>query len=137
MRALVILSLSTFTVYATFFTIMSVPYGVLLAVLAMMLEFIPMIGPLTAAAAILIVSAVAGAHVLTVFIFLVAYRLFQDYVLSPHVMGQGVELHPLLVLFGVFAGAELAGIAGSFLSVPLLALGRILYLRVRRQRIAQ
>jgi predicted PurR-regulated permease PerM len=62
--------------------------------------------------------------------------MFQDYVLSPHIMGQGVELHPLLVLFGVFAGAEVAGVAGSFLSVPLLALIRILYLRMRRQRLA-
>ena len=35
-------------------------------------------------------------------------------------MGQGVELHPLLVLFGVFGGAEVAGVAGSFLSVPVL-----------------
>ena len=44
-------------------------------------------------------------------------------------MGQGVELHPLLVLFGVFGGAEVAGVAGSFLSVPVLALARILYLQ--------
>jgi predicted PurR-regulated permease PerM len=136
MRALVVLSLSTFTAYSTFFTIMDVPYGVLLAVLAMMLEFIPMIGPLVAGTAIVIVAAVAGSHVLAVLIFLLAFRMFQDYVLSPHIMGQGVELHPLLVLFGVFAGAEVAGVAGSFLSVPLLALIRILYLRMRRQRLA-
>ena len=56
--------------------------------------------------------------------------MFQDYVLSPHLMGQGVELHPLLVLFGVFGGAEVAGVAGSFLSVPVLAMARILYLRI-------
>lgn len=148
MRALVILSLNTFVCYATFFTILGVPYGVLLAVLAMMLEFIPMIGPLVAASSIMIVAAVAGAHVvgghvvagshlLAILIFLIVFRLFQDYVLSPQVMGQGVELHPLLILFGVFAGGELAGIAGSFLSVPLLALIRILYVRMRRQRLTQ
>ena len=62
--------------------------------------------------------------------------LFQDYFLSPHLMGQGVELHPLLVLFGVFAGAEVAGVAGSFLSVPVLALVRVLYLNIRRSRLA-
>ena len=84
----------------------------------MLLEFIPMIGPLTAGAVILVVALISGAHFWAVLIFLVAYRMFQDYVLSPHLMGQGVELHPLLVLFGVFAGAEVAGIAGSFLSVP-------------------
>jgi len=47
-------------------------------------------------------------------------------------MGRGVELHPLMVLFGVFAGAEVAGVAGAFLSVPALALVRILYLRVQK-----
>jgi predicted PurR-regulated permease PerM len=136
MRALVILSLSTFTAYSTFFTIMSVPYGVLLAVIAMMLEFIPMIGPLLAGTCIMIVAVVTGDHVFALLIFLLAFRLFQDYVLSPQVMGQGVELHPLLVLFGVLAGAEVAGVAGSFLSVPILALVRILYIRMRRTRLA-
>jgi predicted PurR-regulated permease PerM len=135
MRALVVLSLSTFTFYGIFFLIMGLPYGILLAVLAMMLEFIPMIGPLVAGASILVVTGVAGHNVIPILIFLLLFRLFQDYVISPHVMGQGVELHPLLVLFGVLAGAELAGVAGSFLSVPTIALIRILYLRMRRQRL--
>ena len=136
MRALVMLSLATFMSYAVFFTIMGVPYGVLLGVVAGALEFIPMVGPLTAAAIILLVAGVSGAHVLAILIFLLAYRMFQDYFLSPHLMGQGVELHPLLVLFGVFAGGQVAGIAGTFLSVPVLAVARILYLRIRRARLS-
>jgi predicted PurR-regulated permease PerM len=79
---------------------------------------------------------VAGSNVVPIIIFLIAFRLFQDYILSPHVMGQGVEVHPLLVLFGVFAGAELAGIPGTFLSVPVLALVRIVYRRVRKARLS-
>jgi predicted PurR-regulated permease PerM len=113
-----------------------VPYGVLLAAVAGLLEFIPMLGPLTASVVILLVAGVAGAHVLAVFIFLAVYRVFQDYILSPHLMEQGVELHPVLVLFGVFGGAEIAGIPGTFLSVPVLALARILYLRIRKSRMA-
>jgi predicted PurR-regulated permease PerM len=41
-------------------------------------------------------------------------------------------MHPLLVLFGVFAGMELAGIPGAFLSVPVLALGRLVFRRLRK-----
>jgi predicted PurR-regulated permease PerM len=134
MRALVGLTLAAFASYSIFFTIMGVPYGILLAAIAGMLEFIPMLGPLTAAVLILLVVGVAGSHVLAVLIFLPIYRIFQDYILSPHLMEQGVELHPLLVLFGVFAGAEIAGIPGTFLSVPVLALVRILYLRIRKAR---
>jgi predicted PurR-regulated permease PerM len=134
MRALFGLTLAAFTAYSIFFTIMGVPYGVLLAAVAGLLEFIPMLGPLTASVVILLVAGVAGAHVLAVLIFLAVYRVFQDYILSPHLMEQGVELHPALVLFGVFGGAEIAGIPGTFLSVPVLALARILYLRIRKAR---
>jgi predicted PurR-regulated permease PerM len=137
MRALVMLSLATFAAYSLGFSIMGVPYAVLLAALAGMLEFIPMIGPLTAGALIVVVGAVSGGPVWAIVIFVLAYRLVQDYVLSPLLMKQGVELHPLLVLFGVFAGAELAGIAGAFLSVPVLALARVMYERVRKARRAE
>ena len=145
MRALVLLSLAAFTAYSIAFSVMGVPYGVLLAAIGGLLEFIPMLGPLAAGALIVGVGMVSNsgapadhAHVpvLAVLIFLLAYRLFQDYILSPNLMGQGVEVHPLLVLFGVFAGAELAGIPGTFLSVPVLALARIVYVRIRRARMA-
>ena len=136
MRALVGLTLAAFTIYSIFFSIMGVPYGILLAAIGGMLEFIPMMGPLTASVLILLVVGVAGSHVLAVLIFLPVYRIFADYILSPHLMEKGVELHPLLVLFGVFAGAEIAGVAGTFLSVPTLALMRVLYLRIRKARLA-
>jgi predicted PurR-regulated permease PerM len=134
MRALLILSAATFTCYSIAFLIMGIPFLVLLAALAALLEFIPMIGPLAAATTVTIVAGLNGVNVLPVLIFMGIYRLFQDYVLSPHIMGAGVELHPLLVLFGVFAGAEIAGIPGAFLSVPILALLRIVYLRFRKAR---
>jgi predicted PurR-regulated permease PerM len=136
MRALVVLSAATFTSYNIFFAITGVPYGVLLAAVAGLLEFIPMVGPLTSGVLIVLVSSISHSHALGVLVFLLVYRVFQDYVLSPHLMRQGVELHPLLILFGVFAGGEVAGIAGTFLSVPILALTRILYLRVRKARVA-
>jgi len=136
MRALVVLSVAAFTAYSIFFSIMGVPYSVLLAALAGVFEFIPMVGPLASSVMIVLVSAISGSHALAVLFFLLTYRVFQDYILSPHLMGQGVEVHPLLVLFGVFAGAEVAGIPGTFLSVPILALVRILYRRIRKSRMA-
>jgi len=41
-------------------------------------------------------------------------HLPKDYVLSPQLMSAGMELHPLLVVFGVFAGEQIAGIPGAF-----------------------
>lgn len=139
MRALLLLCIATLTVFSIVLTLMGVPYGMLLASVAFMLEFIPMIGPLSAALIILAISFYAGyPHLLALILFLGIYRLFQDYVLSPHLMRRGVELHPLAVIFGIFAGGELGGVAGIFLSVPILALIRLLYYRmttpVRRSR---
>ena len=44
-------------------------------------------------------------------------------------MGESLELHPLAVLFGVFAGGEVAGVIGVFLSIPVLATLRIFGIR--------
>ena len=44
-----------------------------------------------------------------------------------NLLSAGMKLHPLLVIFGVLAGGSIAGIAGSFLSVPVLATLRVVY----------
>jgi predicted PurR-regulated permease PerM len=133
MRALTVLSLFTLTFYSFFFSVTHVPYALLLSALAALLEFIPMIGPFSAAVIVVLVSVLSGyPYLLWTLVFMGVYRLFQDYVLSPRLMSEGMELHPLLVMFGVFAGAEIGGVPGTFLSVPLLALGRILYHRLER-----
>jgi predicted PurR-regulated permease PerM len=136
MRALVLLSVAAFAAYSIFFSVMRMPYAILLAAAGGLLEFIPMLGPVASIALILIVAGVAGVSLWPVIVFVVLFRVVQDYVISPHLMGHGVELHPLLVLFGVFAGAEIAGVAGTFLSVPVLALVRIVYLRIRKSRLS-
>ncbi len=112
------------------------PYSILLAALAALLEFIPTVGTISACAIIVLVTALNGGPVWASIAFLVGYRIFQDYVLSPQLMRAGVQLDPLLALFGVFAGAEIAGVPGAFLSVPVLALTRIVYRRIRQQRLA-
>ncbi len=132
MRALFSLCAITFVTFAIVLSVMGVPYAILLASIAFPLEFIPLIGPLIAAIVIITVTALAGGvHVLWVVLFLAIYRLLQDYVISPRLMSAGVELHPLLVILGVFAGEQLAGIPGTFLSVPVLALLRVVYHRLR------
>jgi predicted PurR-regulated permease PerM len=135
-RALVGLSLSTLVMSTLFFEIVSVPYALLLAGLGGVLEFIPVVGPLIAGTLTVIVAAATGyPHIAWIVIFLVAFRLFQDYVIAPYLMGQGVELHPVLVLFGVLAGEKIGGIPGMFFSVPLIAMLRILFLQLRRSRL--
>ncbi len=134
-RSVGILCLNTFIVFAIFFSVMGVPYGILLAAIAFPLEFIPLIGPLTAGAIIIVVTIATGYdHWLVVIVFLGVYRLFQDYILSPRLMSAGVEVHPLLVILGVLAGEKLGGVPGMFLSVPIIAFMRVMYRRAVTDR---
>lgn len=136
-RALVILSMATFVFYFTFLSIVGASFAVLLAGTAAVLEFIPVVGPLTASIVIVMVAALTGyPHLLWIVLFLAVYRIFQDYVLNPYLMSAGVEIHPMLVLFGVLAGEQLAGIPGMFFSVPTMAALRMILIRLRRRRSA-
>jgi len=133
-RALVILSMATFVSYLAFLGIVGAPYAVLLAGMAAALEFIPAVGPFLGAVTILIVAGTGGySHWVLILIFLAVYRIFQDYVLSPALMSAGVQVHPLLVLFGVLCGAEIAGVPGIFFSVPVIAALRLIIVRLRRR----
>ncbi len=137
MRAVVLLSAATFLSYSLFFAVVGVPYAALLAAAAGTLEFIPVVGPFSAAAIILLVSGFSGyPHLLWIVVFLVIYRLFQDYVLQPKLMSSGVEIHPLLVIFGVLAGEQVGGVAGMFLSIPVIAILRVVFVRLRKARSA-
>lgn len=128
MRALVLLGVVASLSYGLFFALVGVPYGILLAATAFPLEFIPMVGPLVGATIVLLVAGLSGSHhLLAIFLFLLAFRFLQDYVVSPHLLSAGMKLHPLLVIFGVLAGGSIAGVAGCFLSVPVLAALRIVY----------
>ena len=128
MRSLLLLCCTVLVVFSVVLSVMGVQYALLLASIAFFCEFVPLVGPITAAAITVAVSALSGyPHLWWLLGFLGAFRLLQDYVFSPRLMGKGVELHPLLVIFGVFAGAEIAGVAGIFLSVPVLALTRLIF----------
>jgi predicted PurR-regulated permease PerM len=136
MRALLFLCVATFVSFSIVLSLMGVPYSILLASIAFPLEFVPLVGPLIAAAIVVGVSVLSGYQgVVWVIVFLGVYRLFQDYALSPHLMSRGVEMHPMMVIFGVIAGGEIGGVAGIFLSVPALALLRLLYHRMRKTRV--
>src|SRR5215468_10944236 len=131
-RALVLLCVLTFVVWTLLFLIAGVPYALVLAAIGGTLEFLPVLGPLMAGIIVVAVGFFSGfAHPWLLVLFVIVWRLIQDYVSSPLIMGRGMELHPALVIFGVLAGGEIAGPAGMFLSVPLIAGLRLVWRRFR------
>jgi predicted PurR-regulated permease PerM len=131
-RALLFLSLVTFLVWSVVFLVAGMPYAMVMAAIGGTLEFIPVVGPLAAGVIVVGVSIFSGyGHSWLLVGFVLGWRVIQDYVTSPLVMGRGVEIHPALVVFGVIAGGEVGGPAGMFLSVPVIAALRIVWRRVR------
>jgi predicted PurR-regulated permease PerM len=119
-------------VYLLVLSVLKVPYALTLGTAGGVLEFIPVVGPLVAGIVMLSVAALtAYPHWALLLIFLVVWRLVQDYVVSPRIMGTSVELHPLAAIFGVLAGGEIAGVLGVYLSIPVMATLRIVWRRGR------
>jgi len=106
------------------FTLLGLPGGLVMGVLAGVFEFVPLVGPLTIAllAALLAMFHAGPFNAFMVLLFLGVLRIVQDYVIYPRLIGQGIHLHPLAVIFAILAGEKLAGIAGVFLSIPVVAI---------------
>ncbi len=134
-RAQILLMLLAMAEYTAGFALLGMPYAYALGVMAGLLEFIPMLGPLTSAIIVIAVMLLSGyPHPIYVLGLLALIRVLQDYVISPRVMGGEVSLHPLAVIFGVLAGGEIGGVIGIYFSIPVMASLRVV---VRRWRTFQ
>jgi predicted PurR-regulated permease PerM len=111
------------------FTLLGLPSPLVLGLLAGIFEFVPLVGPVLiaviAALAALLHAGVPSA--VMVLVFLAVLRMVQDYVVYPRLIGQGIHLHPLAVIIAILSGAELAGVAGIFLAIPVVAIVTVLY----------
>jgi predicted PurR-regulated permease PerM len=128
-RAIVLVALGTVVLYGIGFTLLRVPYSILLAIIAFPFEFVPLIGPPVGFGIILMVAFVSGYHhLLWVIVLFALVRVIEDYVLQPYFMrGGSIQLAPIVVIFGALAGEAIAGVPGLLLSVPAIATIRLLY----------
>ena len=121
-RGQLILILLVASVLSVIFWAIGLPYWILIAAFAGVVEIIPVIGPLVAGALAVGVglteslglAAAAGIAVLVV-------RLLEDYIVIPRVLGDAVGLSPLLVLVSVFGTALLFGEFAVLLAIPIAA----------------
>jgi predicted PurR-regulated permease PerM len=99
-----------------------VPFALLFAVWVALVDFLPQIGGLLAAVPTVLFATAhspqAGAIVLITFL---VYQQIENHALAPMVMARTVRLRPLWVLVSVLVGAELLGLVGALLAVPVAA----------------
>ena len=103
-------------------------YALLFGLWTAVIEVIPYIGPWLSAVPpaifALVVEPISVLWVAALFVFI--YQV-EGHVVVPNVMANALRLHPLLVIFGLLAGAELYGIAGILVALPTLAAGRAIW----------
>jgi predicted PurR-regulated permease PerM len=117
--------------------ILRVPVAMPLIVLTFLAAFFPIVGAFTAGAAAVLVALVANGlpTALALLAIIVAVQQLEGNVFYPIVVGRKLALHPVGILLALTAGGVLAGVAGAFLAMPVVAVaGAILhFMRERRE----
>jgi predicted PurR-regulated permease PerM len=125
-RAQLLLCGLSFLFYSGVLLLLRFPHAIGLAVVGALLEFVPVVGWTSTFAVIVGVGIVNHSHWVWMAALLGLWRVIQDYYASPRVMGHQLKIHPLAAIFAVLVGAEIGGIVGIYLAVPLMASMRVI-----------
>jgi predicted PurR-regulated permease PerM len=125
--------------YAVVLTLTGLSFGLLIGIVSGLISFIPYVGSLTALIMSLGVAAAqpntSWAHVVIVGSVVLVGQFAEGYVLAPNLVGHSVGLHPVWLMFALFAFGYLFGFVGLVLAVPLAAAAGVLTrFAVRRYR---
>ena len=135
-QALVCLSLGLF--FSIGLTLVGLKYGIIVGIISGVLAFIPYVGTLFCFAASMILAFVqfdTWQPMAATFMVVLVGQTLESYVLTPKLVGDRIGLHPVWVLFALFAGGALMGFVGILIAVPVAAvLGVLIRLGVRHYR---
>jgi len=132
-RGQVLVAICDGIMYMVGFIAIGLPYAVLLGVMATVLTLIPYLGAIVTCVAALVLALVQFGdwlHPLLVLGVFAIVQTIEGLVISPHIMGDRVGLHPLTIIIAVIAGTTLlGGLLGGILAIPLTAALRVLMFR--------
>ncbi len=115
------------------FLLLGISYAILLGVIAAILNMIPYIGMLIAAVFCMLVTLTTStdmSDVIWVAVVLTAVQFIDNNIIMPKVVSSKVKINALLSIIGVLIGGALAGISGMFLSIPVIAILKVIFDRV-------
>lgn len=120
---LLLIGLVTVVMYVILGPILHIPYALILAMLSGILEIVPLVGPIVAAAlagTVAFSSHGTDTTIIVLAVYLVV-RQIEDQIVMPVVVGRAVHLHPVITIFAVLVGLSNWGILGGLLGVPVAA----------------
>ncbi len=108
--------------------ILGVPYAIGLAALTFVLDLIPLVGATIAGVLVGIVTVFTGFPTTTIIwvVWAVAYQQIENNLIQPQIQRRAVAVEPIVVLVAVLCGAQLAGVLGAVLAIPVAASLQIL-----------
>ncbi len=113
-----------------------IPYAVLLGLLVAILDLIPVIGSTIGGAIVTLVALTVSLPVaVATLIFYTAYKLAEDYLIVPRIMGRTVEIPAVVSLIAVLIGGVLLGFVGALIAIPVAAALRVLLQEVTFPRL--
>jgi len=116
--------------YAVGLTLAGLNFGLLIGVVSGLISFIPYVGSLTALVLALAVAAAQfipdWTRIVTVVGIVLVGQFLEGNLLSPKLVGHSVGLHPVWLMFALFAFGYLFGFVGLLLAVPLAAAAGVL-----------
>lgn len=115
------------------FLILGIKYAVFLALVAALLNLVPYIGMLVAnifCMLITLVSSDNSSNVIWVGVILAVVQIVDNNFLMPMIVGSKVRINALVTLIGVLVGGAICGVPGMFLSIPGLAVLKVIFDRV-------
>ena len=116
--------------------IFGVPYPVLLALLVTLLDLVPVIGSTIGGAVVSLVALTVSLPVaLATAGFYICYRMAEDYLIVPRIMGRTVQVPAVVTVVAVLLGAALMGIIGALVAIPAAAALRLLLQEVTFRRL--
>lgn len=103
--------------------VLGIPYALVLSILVGLLDLVPMVGSIFGGliVALIALAAVSLAAALITVGFHIAYRLLEDYLLSPRIIKRTVNVRPVVTILAVLIGGALLGIVGALMAVPVAA----------------
>jgi len=117
---------------------LGIPYPVLLALLISLLDLIPVIGSTVGGAIVTLTALTVSLPVaIATLAFYIVYRLAEDYLIVPRVMGRTVQVPAIVSMIAVLIGGVLLGIIGALIAIPVAAAIRLLLQEITFRRLDQ
>ncbi len=111
------------------FSIIGIPYAILLAILMGLCNMIPYFGAIIGGAGVVLVTLVSSGDILKAVIGLVCIIVIQQIdanIIQPRIVSESVGLRPIYVLLAIMIGSGLFGFFGILISVPVMAVIRMI-----------